>query len=1628
MPSHRPAIRGLALAVTVALLPLGTSIAQATSSVVVTAPSSANPGDVLDLRTMMPVSSTPGTVSQTIQTDIDPTRVKLTAATDIIAPSGWTVEYSTDGTNFTGTAPASAAAWAAVRSVRATGNVQSLGSSNGYQVAQGTATGNAGSTAPAFIDASGSGDGYEAFFDPGRTRVFNIWHHQLASSTGRDSHVRTTGATCAGFPYRLRVGTNSASLGRIVGTKVWVAGVHNNPSGGWQIGFECVELTGVITSGGAPSACATPWVSMGPFDISTFRSNYPSSNIDYNATIDLAGGTYAGSSASTRLWTMNAMTGALLCLDTATVSPCAGMPTGGWSVPWPGGLSYGNIHQFWDGGIELWGGRVYLKAWAATSGDWRLTCVLESNPTQPCPGFSGATSGAGSGLFRDVGQGQPVQLPAADGTTRGVCVIGAPMLCFGADGTTFAAPSSLQISSMTYSYAVHPTRVGTRVFYGNSIDTAYCWDASLASGAGAGCFGGAGSLAAGTLSRTVINPQIDSLYTIVPDPAIPDCAWMGFDARPTLRTYNMRTGQFGSSGAPACSGIAPTRMSFSGSPVIPRMACNIAPGDSAIRSWRSFALTSPGSGFTSATLTVQDETGTNIPGWTNVPLSASSSPPYSIAFDDTTLPVSRTGQSPKFIVDLINGASVTSGTAAVQAVGDAPQLCVRPVALPQCNQASGPGPVKAALFQSATASVTGTGSASPGGSFGTDSTSVSIGVPTPPQCGSTLTGRATTGAGGSGTGLAGVTVTLLDDTGSVLLDDTGNALTATTDDSGNYSFGHLKPGSYKVRFPSSSSVTSTNAQTASGGSGSDLASKNAVSGTSTSGTTVLAVGTPGVVNGQYIVNPVARPNTSSGPQGVTQAIWPLRDDSASTGASYSGGSTLLRLCGTGQSYPNCTQTVLDVSGGNEGRYTVDDVDNRVTFWPCKAVNDPYVGCVGAFTGTATPVTYQSRDSLGRLATSTITPTVIGPPVASNDVSSGAFAVPQSINVRSNDTPGSGQSLVASSIELCTTATTDASCDSGNAKSLVVSNQGIYTVDDTTGIVTFTPCRAANTPTMSPACTAGFSGAATPVKYIVKDGLGQIGSATITPTVTAPPLVIPAADTTAGIQGATQTVSPLANDDTVVSTVSADVTSVKICTSTTADSSCTGTSPVVVAGKGAYTVNASTGVITFTPCSANGTPSTPAGINCTGAFTGTPNPVKYVAKDNLGRTFTSTYTPTVVGAPTASADSSSGAFGVTQTISVLANDTAGTGGTLVASSVRVCASGTAAASCTGSSYVSSGNGVFTANANGTVSFAPCTASGVPDASCTGPFAGAVPAVGYRVTDSVGQFATSTITVTVSSPAVDVASADTSSGFAGALQSVNPLANDSAPTGVSLVASSVRLCTGVQSPPNCTGTSLVVAGKGVYIDDTATGTIKFLPCSTQAGSLTYGGTTYSTACTGTSFTGTPTPVTYQVSDNLSTPRTVSATYTPTVVGPPTAVDDTSSGPYGQAQTIAVLGNDTADSATSLVASSVRLCGPGDDSTISGAGSCDDTTLATAAGTYAVNANGTVSFTPAPGFSGVAPAVAYQVADALGQKDGAAITVTVAAPVGPTAADDTVTLLPGATASFRSITGAGGLATPG
>jgi len=154
-----------------------------------------------------------------------------------------------------------------------------------------------------------------------------------------------------------------------------------------------------------------------------------------------------------------------------------------------------------------------------------------------------------------------------------------------------------------------------------------------------------------------------------------------------------------------------------------------------------------------------------------------------------------------------------------------------------------------------------------------------------------------------------------------------------------------------------------------------------------------------------------------------------------------------------------------------------------------------------------------------------------------------------------------------------------------------------------------------------------------------------------------------------------------------------------------------------------------------------------------------------------------------------------------------------------------------------------DGTYTVNANGTVTFDPLPT-----------FTGTVTVqVSYQAKDNLNQFVSSTITPRVTAPTPPTAVVDTTSNLVNVIQTMSVLANDTTidPL-ITLTASSVRLCSSGQTSPNCNATSVPVTG-GTYSVDTTTGVVSFTPT--------------------TDWSGTPTPVAYQVTD--STNQKVSST---------------------------------------------------------------------------------------------------------------------------------------------------------
>jgi CshA-type fibril repeat protein len=380
------------------------------------------------------------------------------------------------------------------------------------------------------------------------------------------------------------------------------------------------------------------------------------------------------------------------------------------------------------------------------------------------------------------------------------------------------------------------------------------------------------------------------------------------------------------------------------------------------------------------------------------------------------------------------------------------------------------------------------------------------------------------------------------------------------------------------------------------------------------------------------------------------------------------------------------------------------------------------------------------------------------------------------------------------------------------------------------------------------------------------------------------------DTSSGLYDTNQVIPVLTNDTPgaqwVPSTVKlcrlADATATPAVTAETAPN-CSQTS-LTVPGEGTYTVNPD-GTVTFNPL-----PS----------FTGqAQTPVTYQVTDILGRTEDATITPTVgpPPLPTASPDALTRNYDTDQTYTPLGNDTRGAADfPFVASTLKLCGIDPAETpnNCTQTSLTVPGEGTYTVNGDGTVTFNPLPT-----------FTGQVQiAVTYQAQDSLSRFVNTTITPTVLPPPLPTASPDAITTDYDTNQTYTPLGNDRAGAAdFPLLASSVKLCgvSPVQTPNNCTQTSLTVPGEGTYTVN-PDGTVTFDPLPTFTGTVT-------------------TPVTYQAKDSLN--RFVNTTITPTVTAPAiTVVDDTKTGPYDTNQTIAVLTNDIPSA--QWAPSSVKLCG--------------------------------------------------------------------------------------------------------
>ncbi|MGE6475231.1 Ig-like domain-containing protein, partial [Psychrobacter sp. NPDC078631] len=199
-----------------------------------------------------------------------------------------------------------------------------------------------------------------------------------------------------------------------------------------------------------------------------------------------------------------------------------------------------------------------------------------------------------------------------------------------------------------------------------------------------------------------------------------------------------------------------------------------------------------------------------------------------------------------------------------------------------------------------------------------------------------------------------------------------------------------------------------------------------------------------------------------------------------------------------------------------------------------------------------------------------------PPVAEDDTAQGETGQSVTIDVVANDSD-SENDLDPTTVKLIDPVTGD------EVTNLVIDGEGEWSVDATTGEVTFTP-------------ETGFTADPTPVNYIVSDQSGEKSNeASITVDYPQNPPVAED-DTAQGETGQPVTIDVVANDSDSENDL--DPTSVKLIDPVTGDE----VTNLVIDGEGEWSVDATTGKVTFTP--ENG-------------FINDPTPVNYVVSDKNG---------------------------------------------------------------------------------------------------------------------------------------------------------------------------------------------------------------------------------------------------------------------------------------------------------------------------------------------------------------------------------------------------------------------------
>ena len=366
------------------------------------------------------------------------------------------------------------------------------------------------------------------------------------------------------------------------------------------------------------------------------------------------------------------------------------------------------------------------------------------------------------------------------------------------------------------------------------------------------------------------------------------------------------------------------------------------------------------------------------------------------------------------------------------------------------------------------------------------------------------------------------------------------------------------------------------------------------------------------------VKPTAAPDTSTGVQGETQTGKPTFTEGNTETPIKEGSVKLLNPDGTEATGP---VDALDPSGNKVGEYTVDPTTGVVTFTPTDK----------SYTGPVQPAKVQAEDKNGTKVSTTYTPTIVGvtptaTPATTEDVQGKTQESPVSFEGGKTTIAGKEKTVDIDPATYTLLGEDGQPATEVPAKDPEGNVIGKYTLKTVDGkaVAVFEPTDKT------------YSGEVQPVRVQAKDKNGTAVETTYTPKITP---VTPTAEPakSEAIQGETQKGTPTFSPGDTIAPIKKN--SYKLLDKEGNEVPAGQTTPAYaedgVTPVGTYSIDPATGEVTFTPTDKS--------------YTGKVTPANVQAEDTNGTKVSTTYTPSIIPAqPTAEPAKTVDVQGATQT--------------------------------------------------------------------------------------------------------------------------------------------------------------------------------------------------------------------------------------------------------------------------------------------------------------------------------------------------------------------------------------------